>query len=84
MASSVSDSLDLTAEVQVFYTRPITPEDRQAVERLGARWLGRPIPRPVLYAAVPDSAIPALSRQPGVDFVRARAMACDRDLGAPT
>jgi hypothetical protein len=83
MASSVSDSLDLTAEVQVFYTRPITPQDRQAVERLGARRLGRPIPRRVLYAEVPDSAIPALSLQPGVDFVRARAMVCGRFSGAP-
>jgi hypothetical protein len=82
MASSVSDSLDLTAEVQVFYTRPITAEDRQAVERLGARRLGSPIPRRVLYAEVPDSAIPALSRQPGVDFVRARAMVCGRFLGS--
>jgi hypothetical protein len=83
MASSVSDSLDLTAEVQVFYTRPITPQDRQAVERLGARRLGRPIPRRVLYAEVPDSAIHALSLQPGVDFVRARAIVCGRFSGAP-
>jgi hypothetical protein len=77
VAAAVGDPADLSADVQVFYRRPITAEDEAAVTRLGGRRLNR-APRPVLYAVMPDAAIPALGREPGVAFVRARALACGR------
>ncbi len=74
-AFTVPDSSKFDASVQIFYKRPVTDHDEEALRHLGAYDVAR-MPIPVLQTAVPDSLIPRIAALPGVDFIRATAWGC--------
>jgi hypothetical protein len=74
-ANAVVDPADFRVATQVFYTRALTAADEHALASVGGERIGR-APIPVLYAVLPDSAIPRAARLPGVAFVRAVAVGC--------
>jgi hypothetical protein len=74
-AYAVPDTSKYYAYVQIFYKRPITDRDEDALGQLGlSDRLKMPIP--VILAVTPDSLIPRIATLPGVDFIRARSIAC--------
>lgn len=74
----VTDASRFDADLQVFYTRPITDADEAAMRHLGASNLWRnPTSYPhVLQIRAADSLIARITEVPGVQFVRALAVAC--------
>ncbi|HEX2091390.1 MAG TPA: hypothetical protein VHG28_03270, partial [Longimicrobiaceae bacterium] len=81
-AATVPDPRNFDVEVQIFYGRPPQSSDLRALEGLGARVLGGLGVRGVVYAVVPDAAIPRIARLPRVTNVRAQAMGCAQALEA--
>ena len=79
-ATLVDDARRSDASLQIFFSRPITGDDIEALRRIKVK--ASPIPpRPtILYAVAEDRTIPAIQKMAGVDFVRARAMACESDF----
>jgi len=79
-ATLVDDTSRFDASVQIFFSRPITADDIEALRRLKVK--ASPIPpRPnILYAVAEDRTIPTIQKMAGVDFVRARAMKCESDF----
>jgi hypothetical protein len=74
-AYTVPDTSKYYAYVQIFYKRPITERDEYALGQLGlSERLKMPIP--VIQTVTPDSLIPRIAALPGVDFIRARSIAC--------
>ena len=74
-AYTVPDTSKHYAHVQVFYKRPITSRDEDALGQLGlSQRLKMPIP--VILTVAPDSLIPRIAALPGVEFIRARSLAC--------
>ncbi|TMI76529.1 MAG: hypothetical protein E6H05_03435 [Bacillati bacterium ANGP1] len=71
-AFTVPDPSNFDAGVQIFYKRPITDADEEALRQLGVYDSAR-MPIPVLQTASPDSLIPRIAALPGVQFVRATA-----------
>lgn len=80
MATQVLDPTQLTIPLQVFYTRPLLPEDSAFIAGLTGR-TGPTIrgPRPVIYTELADSLLPLVLRAPGVKFARARTFGCEYD-----
>jgi hypothetical protein len=77
-AYTVPDPSRFDANLQIFYTRPITDADEAAMRQLGASILWRnPTSYPhVLQVRAADSLVPRIADVPGVQFVRALAVAC--------
>jgi hypothetical protein len=74
-AYTVPDTSKYYAYVQIFYKRPITDRDEDALGQLGlSERLKMPIP--VIQTVTPDSLIPRIAALPGVDFIRATSIAC--------
>jgi hypothetical protein len=74
-AYTVPDTAKYYAYVQIFYKRPITNRDEDALGQLGlSDRLKMPIP--VILTVTPDSLIPRIAALPGVDFIRARSITC--------
>ena len=74
-AYTVPDSSKYYAYVQIFYKRPITNRDEDALGQLGlSQRLKMPIP--VILTVTPDSLIPRIAALPAVEFIRARSIAC--------
>src|SRR5438128_6667124 len=71
-AFTVPDPSNFDAGVQIFYKRPITDADEEALRQLGVYDSAR-MPIPVLQTASPDSLIPRIAALPGVRCVRATA-----------
>ena len=74
-AYGVGDTSSHAFDAQVYYRRPTTIEDRDALTRLGARTLAQARPH-IMYARLTDAIVPSVESLPGVDFVRARAIGC--------
>jgi len=79
-ALNVPDPRAYDVPVQIFFARGITEDDRAALRRVGVSEMGQVPTRPILYATAPDQALPEIQRMPGVDFARARALACESDF----
>jgi hypothetical protein len=79
-ATLVTDANRFDASLQIFFSRPVTSRDLEALRNLKVQ--AAPIPfRPnILYAMADDRIIPTIQKMPGVNFVRARAMACEADF----
>ena len=79
-ATLVDDASRFDASLQIFFSRPISGDDIEALRRMKVK--ASPIPpRPnILYAVAEDGTIPTIQQMAGVDFVRARAMACESDF----
>jgi len=79
-ATLVDDTSRFDASVQIFFSRPITADDIEALRRMKVK--ASPIPpRPnILYAVAEDRTISTIQKMAGVDFVRARAMECESDF----
>lgn len=77
-AYSVPDTSEFDADLQVFYARPINDADEAAMRHLGTSILWRnPTAYPhVLEVRAPDSLFSRIAALPGVQFVRANAVAC--------
>jgi hypothetical protein len=74
-AYTVPDTSKYYAHVQIFYKRPLTDEDEDALGQLGlSERLKMPIP--VIQTVTPDSLIPRVAALPGVDYIRATSIAC--------
>jgi hypothetical protein len=78
-AFAVPDTSKYNADVQIFYKRPITKGDEEALGQLGL-YDRLKMPIPVLQTVTPDSLIPQIAALPGVDFIRARAWRCVEPL----
>ena len=76
MAEQVLDLRSFDIPVQVRYDRLAAPLDSSRIARLGGAASLMPVPRPLLNAVVPDSAMPELMSMPGVVSVRARSATC--------
>jgi hypothetical protein len=74
-AYTVSDTSTYYAYVQIFYKRPITNRDEDALGQLGLSERLK-MPMPVILTVTPDSLIPRIAALPGVEFIRARNIAC--------
>jgi len=79
-ATLVDDPSRFEASLQIYFSRPITADEIEALRRMKVK--ASPIPpRPnILYAIAEDRTIPAIQKMAGVDFVRARAMQCESDF----
>ena len=80
-AFTVPDTAKYNADVQIFYKRPITGADEEALRQLGLDDRLK-MPIPVIQTVTPDSLIPRIAALPGVDFVRATAWGCMEPLQA--
>ncbi|HEX2610400.1 MAG TPA: hypothetical protein VHK68_05265 [Gemmatimonadales bacterium] len=74
-AYTVPDTSKYDAYAQIFYKRPITNRDEDALGQLGLSDRLK-MPSPVIETVTPDSLIPRIAALPGVDFIRARSIAC--------
>jgi hypothetical protein len=74
-AYTVPDTSKYYAYVQIFYKRPITNRDEDALGQLGLSERLK-MPMPVIQTVTPDSLIPRIAALPGVDFIRATSIAC--------
>jgi len=74
----VPDLSRFDADLQVFYTRPITDADEATMRDLGASilWRNSASYPHVLEVRAADSLVPRIGVLPGVEFVRANAVAC--------
>lgn len=74
-ATAVVDPTRYDVRAQVFFNRPITTEDEQALRLAGGRLLVR-APSQALDVVLPDSAIPHVAQLPSVRIVRAVGYGC--------
>lgn len=74
-AYTVPDTSKYDAYAQIFYKRPITNRDEDALGQLGLSDRLK-VPSPVIETVTPDSLIPRIAALPGVDFIRARSIDC--------
>jgi hypothetical protein len=75
-ATLVDDPHRYDASLQIFFSRPITNADMEALRQMNVKASRIPVRPEILYARAEDGIIPQIEKTSGVAFVRARAMGC--------